>query len=246
MRKPKEEMDVLKYLVVGTGRCGSVGIARTLTSVGIPCGHESIFDWGGLEVALKRLNHEEPIVLSEISQENCNAPNWIDPTTIIAESSYMAAPFLEYFQETDIIHIVRNPVDVVNSFCNYHNYFKNPDCQKEQWEGFIYSHLPELKDESLTNYDRGCLYYVKWNQMIENKLKDRSYCFYRVEDDIAKLLEFLGVKQNTFFQDKTMNTLKRPIEQHFNVSLINNQNIKKDFLKIGKKYKYNMSKDLLI
>ncbi len=242
-------MDVLKYLVTGTGRCGTVYFAKLLTSLGIPCGHESIFDWQGIDGALKRLNHEEPKVLSEISQYNCKSPNWINPDTIIAESSYMAAPYLDHeiFKETYIVHVVRNPVDVVNSFCNYLDYFKDPNSPKEEWENFIYTQLPELKDESLTIYDRGCLYYIKWNQMIENKLSNRGYCFHHIEDDVLNVLNFLEVKPTeNMFNDKTANTLKKQTKQ-FEIPLIQNQNIKKDFVKIGKKYGYKMlSKNLFI
>lgn len=242
-------MDVLKYLVTGTGRCGTVHFAKLLTSLQIPCGHESIFDWQGIDGALKRLKHEEPKVLSEISQDNCKSPNWIDPNTIIAESSYMAAPYLDHeiFKDTRIIHVVRNPVAVVNSFCNYLDYFKNPNSPKEEWENFIYDQLPELKDEILSVYDRGCLYYIKWNQMIENKLIDRGYCFHRIEDDISNVLEFLDLSPtDDMFKNKTENTLKKPTKQ-FEIPLIQNQNIKRDFIKIGKKYRYKMlSKNLLI
>ena len=37
----------LKYLVTGTGRSGTVYMARLLTSLGIPCSHEMIFDYRG-------------------------------------------------------------------------------------------------------------------------------------------------------------------------------------------------------
>lgn len=242
-------MDILKYLVVGTGRCGTVYFAKLLTSLGIPCGHESIFDWRGIDGALKRLNHEEPKVLSEISQYNCNSPNWINPETIVAESSYMSAPFLkhEIFQETMIVHVVRNPIAVVNSFCNYLDYFKDPENPKEEWENFIYNQIPELKDKSLAIYDRACLYYIKWNQMIENNLMHRGYCFHRIEDDISNVLDFLDLKSTpNMFSNTSANTLKKPTFQ-FEIPLIRNSNIKEDFIKIGKKYKYKMlSKNLLI
>jgi hypothetical protein len=31
----------MRYLVVGTGRCGTVYMAKLLSSVGVPCGHEA-------------------------------------------------------------------------------------------------------------------------------------------------------------------------------------------------------------
>jgi len=109
----------LKYLVTGTGRCGTVYMARLLTLAGIPCGHESIFDWKGITWAKRRLAGEVPLELSSISTirlENGRwspEPEWLtDVEAIEAESSYMAAPFLEesFLSETKVIHLVRHPI----------------------------------------------------------------------------------------------------------------------------------------
>ena len=40
MKTDKQKLD---FLVTGTGRCGTVYMAELLTSLGIPCGHESLF-----------------------------------------------------------------------------------------------------------------------------------------------------------------------------------------------------------
>lgn len=224
-------------------------MARFLTSLGIPCGHESIFDWNGLEIALRRLQGQEPKVLSVISQENCHAPEWVDPESIEAESSYMAAPYLDHdvLRKTVIIHLVRHPVKVVNSFCNYHGYFQDPKQYKEDWEGFIYSHLPDLTDPSLTHYDRACLYYVLWNEMIEHKLAFRGFFFHRIENDPSQVADFLDMTMPpTAFNDNSINTLKKACKP-FDVRLISSQEIKKRFMDIGERYGYNMkSENLLI
>src|SRR5574343_413925 len=91
----------LKYLIVSCGRSGSVWAARFLTGLGIPCGHESIFDWRGLRGAMKKLSGEEIPDLSYASQtrwENGNwqpLEKWLDVNSIEAESSYMAVPYLK-------------------------------------------------------------------------------------------------------------------------------------------------------
>lgn len=33
----------MAFLIVGTGRCGTASVAKALTDVGIPCGHEDVF-----------------------------------------------------------------------------------------------------------------------------------------------------------------------------------------------------------
>lgn len=245
-------MKHLKYLVTGTGRCGTVYMARFLTSLNIPCGHESIFDSSGIEVAVDRLLGKKPISLSEISQFNCNAPNWINPEDIVAESSYMAAPFLnhECLKNTFIIHVVRHPVRVVNSFCNYHGYFmgRKPgeSTRCNLWERFIYKHIPELQEE-LTQYDRACLYYVYWNSMIENQLLNRGYFFHRIEDDTSKLFEILEMEPvGDAFDNKTINTLKKPATKSFRINSIENKDIKDLFVNMGERYGYNMSSEYLL
>ena len=45
----------LEYLVTGTGRCGTVNLAMTLTSVGVPCSHERFFNGNSLEEAVAML-----------------------------------------------------------------------------------------------------------------------------------------------------------------------------------------------
>jgi len=240
----------LKYLVTGTGRCGTVYMARLLTSLGIPCGHESVFDSSGVEYAIDRLSGNRPLVLSHISQFNCNAENWLELETIMAESSYMAAPFLDHecLRDTIIIHIVRHPVRVVNSFCNYHGYFRAANAQENErchvWEKFIYGHIPQLQEE-LSQYDRASLYYVLWNKMITNKLLNRGFLFHKIEDDPRLVLDFLDISADDFFDNRTINTLKKPAD-FFQTNMIKNDDIRKAFVDIGESYGYNMSECKMI
>ena len=86
-------MKKLQYVVTGTGRCGTVFLANLLTSVAIPCGHESIFTNWGIEEARARLEGQAPIWISAISRAACG--DWLPDADIAADSSYMAAPFLD-------------------------------------------------------------------------------------------------------------------------------------------------------
>jgi len=238
----------LKYLITGTGRCGTVYLARFLTSLGIPCGHESIFDWQGMRGAEKRLLGEKKIELSFVSQARYNGKDfkdlddWIDLKHIEAESSYMSAPFLgeEILRDIPIIHVVRNPIKVVNSFCNYINYF-NSGIGTNSYEQFIYRHLPELK-EDMPQYDRACLYYVLWNEMIEKN----NVFFHRIEDDKQSLLDFIGASGD-YFDDHSVNTLKKIVNKKFlSPSQIENEDIQDRFVAMGTKYGYNMSLKMMV
>jgi hypothetical protein len=115
----------LKYLVTGCGRSGTVYMAKLLTSLGVPCGHETIFDFDGIERALERIAGSIPLKLSETSLRA--KEDWVDVNTIVADASYMAAPYLDFFPDATIIHVVRHPVKVINSFCNYIHYFQNTE-----------------------------------------------------------------------------------------------------------------------
>ena len=231
----------LKYLVTGTGRCGTVFMARLLTSVGIPCGHESVFDFNGLELAKKRINGEADIILSEIAKTNHgnDVPFPVENLGAIqAESSYMAAPFLseDVLADTKIIHIVREPVKVVHSFCKYINYFTCVEPTNE-WEQFIYTHLPELKSH-LPQYDRASLFFVLWNEMIE---KTDVNLFYKIEDNASKILDFLDKNTKEYYSNQKANTCEKPFDETFSIGMIQSKEIKQRFSQISRKYGYKSS-----
>lgn len=201
-------MRKLRYLITGTGRCGTVYMARFLTSLGIPCGHEAIFDWRGYRWAEKRLKGEVALECSSASSISLingkwkREPPWVEPDQIEAESSYLAAPFLEspLLEEVPIIHVVRHPVKVVNSFCNYLDYFQSSQ-GRNSYEQIIYRHFPELHQE-MPRYDRAALYYVLWNDLIDACRPD---LFHRIEDDIAPVLTFLN-RSGTYYSNTKINS----------------------------------------
>ena len=220
----------LNYLVTGTGRCGTLYMAKLLSSIGIPCGHESVFTFNGYEHAKQVLNNDLPIKNSFISL--LNGTEWFDPEDMQAESSYMAAPFLktDLLKNTKIIHLVRHPFLVINSFVNAINYFKS-EVPSNVWETFIYSQCPELK-EPMAQYDRAALYYVLWNKKI-------NYCdlFYRIEDLPYELFSFLGENPVEYYKDVNCNKFTQQINYK---CLISNVAIKKDLINLCKKYQYNI------
>lgn len=239
----------LRYLITGTGRSGTVFMARLLTSVGIPCSHEAIFDYRGFRLAMQRLGGEAPMELSWVSRSRYEsgkstetAPWLTDLSAIEAESSYMVAPFLgeEALRDIPVIHVVRDPLKVVQSFCNYIQYFASVE-PKDSYEHFIFTHLPELKHE-MPQYDRACLYWVRWNQMVESR--NPAY-FHRIEDDPKGVLGFLG-KEGPHFNDATVNSFKRPVSERFTLDTIKSKNIYEEFVALGKKYGYPMRSQYLL
>lgn len=177
----------LNYVVVGTGRCGTVYFAKLLTTIGIPCGHERVFGPDGLKKALRTLEKgggQDSAVARDSGHTSGNL--------IIADASYMAVPYLDHgcLRDALVIHAVRNPVDVILSFNNKLQYFSQPNYN--QWEAFITSHISEIKRQG-TPLERNACYVVRWNEWIERQCEGRPYVRVRLEKDTDKLLDFLAI-----------------------------------------------------
>jgi hypothetical protein len=244
-------MKKIKFIVVGTGRCGTVFMARFLTSISIPCSHESIFKDLGIDYARKIMNGEIQPSLSYTSTtkwvdgEEKKEIEWLtDLSQIEAESSYMAAPFLndDILKDSKIIHIVRNPIRVINSFCNYINYFSQ-EYPTNCYEEFIYEIIPELKNK-MSQYDRGCLYYILWNKLIEEQRK--ADLFVKIENAPKIIMNYLKINSDNPFSNDKINTFYKPVEEEFNLNLIQSKEIKDSIIEIGIKYGYKMSFSNLI
>lgn len=201
-------MSGFNTIITGTGRCGTGYFAKLLNSMGISCGHESVFDLSGVEIAKKRISGEVPFVISctcgaefnkKAHKETCmsNILKEIKGKSLNADSSYMSAPFLddESFKNYNFIHVLRNPYNVIKSFVQVANYFKkeNSPFHSIGFEKFIKSHLNIVYDNDFEPADRGFLYYVGWNKMIKDKTYNRKTLVYRVEEnDENKILNFLN------------------------------------------------------
>jgi len=222
----------LKYLVTGTGRSGTVYLAKLLSSVGISCGHESIFDFAGINIALQRLRQDIPIGLSWVSLRD--GYGWFDLWALQADSSYMAAPYLEHhiLNDTKIIHVVRNPLLVVSSFLLDVTHFQeNP--KVAAWDAFIEFHLPEIA-KLKTPIEKAIYYYIKWNLMVEKQ----SNFLYRVEDNVNLLFNWLDIHSRaTYFNETHANTFCKRT-RNLTLEEIPEGSLKQDFLLMFQKYGY--------
>lgn len=227
-------MDI-QYIVSGTGRCGTVYLAKLLTSLGIPCGHESIFDNNREELKEKILKSE--IFFSHASlhmRTPSNSgytfrplPKWTSKE-IVADSSYMSAPYLgdPLIQNVAVIHLIRHPLKVITSFVKDGQFFKEK-YPSNAWEDFIYSFLPNMKNYE-TQIDRTAYFYINWNKLIfENGKKHSRYFLHRIEDDLNNLFEFLGKSNPSFFyNDKKANSWNLNNRPDFEIADIVNHGLK--------------------
>jgi hypothetical protein len=255
MKNNKQNLD---FLVTGTGRCGTVYMAELLTSLGIPCGHESFFQMPENSKQVNQVKNKfEKIImkkakpeLSKISLQGDLAkkyPNfwhsprtpWVSTSEVIADSSYFSAPFLNHdlLKNTKIIHVVRHPLDVISSFVEDFNYFQKTsaptnDDEIDAPQQFIYKNLPILS-KKLNQINRCATYYIEWNKMIESNKID---LLIQVEKAPLELMNYLNIKTKSYYKDKTRNSrkIKRPTIKLKDI----HPNIRKKLIQIGIRYGY--------
>lgn len=231
----------LKYLVTGTGRCGTAYMARLLSNLDIPCSHEAVFNYNGLSIAKKVIQEKIPVITSWCSRydikTNKKITKWLHTDKIEAESSYMSAPFLQedFLSNTKIIHLVRNPLKVISSFVLDIKFFSDLNSE-DHYLKFVKSHLPELHDIK-TEIERACFYYVKWNNIIEDLCQNKKHIIHKLENySDENLFEFLNKKNVNIFSDVVNSGNKRTYK--IEIVDIPEGKIKKDFLEIIEKYGY--------
>ena len=184
----------LRYLVTGTGRSGTVSLACALSRAGIPCSHERFFRGGSAEEAAGLLAG------GGAANSYCSAHCGLAEhnNDVMAESSYMAAPYLAapMLANATVIHAVRSPWRVIPSFLNGIQFFRDEPVHDH--ERFIHGVLPELRHFD-TSMDRAAYYYMHWNLMIEwlgSRQAPARYVFHRVENGSETLLRQLGMSSS--------------------------------------------------
>ena len=224
----------IKYLITGTGRSGTVHMAKFMTSIGLTCGHESVFTNEGIQGFKERIEKIKPIETSEVSckEKEVYDKSWFDKNKQIAESSYMAAPFVDQC-EWDIIHVVRNPLKVISSTLIDAKFFT--DIKQKPYYDFVCNHV-EIKD--IKNHtERIAAYYVLWNKMIKSKIEKNKYILIRIEDKKDKLFEFLNIcPPKKYFQEKANMWNLRTFD--LTLDHIPNGTIKNNFMEIMNEYGY--------
>jgi len=238
----------INYIVVGTGRCGTLYMARLLTSLGELCTHEGVFTAGGIGTAVYRIEGGSQNLSSSPRSFEYETDWLTTPTSEIitnhSESSYMASPYLDHpiLEESKVIHIVRHPIDVISSFCLDFGYFSSDGTNNIE-EEHIYVSMPSLHGVSY-GPSRASFYYRKWNEMIEEKCalhKEKgNYLFHRIEDDIDEVVDFVGRKiAEDMFADKKSNTRKHRTEK---ISLRDiSQPYRSQLIEIADRYGYTFA-----
>lgn len=122
-------MDTHRFVITGTGRCGTSYMSTVMQACRIVTGYQEKYTSAGYQ------------------------PN----PFIRGDSSWMAPPHLDRFTGY-VLHVVRNPLDTINSLIGSHFF----DTNKE----FIQAHAPTVLTYE-TNVERAMAWYVEWNRRIE-------------------------------------------------------------------------------
>ena len=206
----------MRYLVTGTGRCGTGYIAQVLNSVGIQCTHEQIFNQNGIGFA------REQIAIRKAH------PEW----GWEGESSWYAAFYLDnpVLDGVTIVHLVRHPKDVIDSQLSMGNW--NIYRGKE----VLLQYLPTLANY-VERIDLSAHWYLEWNRKIE----PYAHIFHRVEDDVRLLLDKLGIiyAGKSLFDDKKYNT-RRTYPSDVDLRADLSEPLRSGILEMGQQYGYTV------
>lgn len=157
-------------LATGTGRCGTGYVAQVLSSCGVKCSHEGVFQRDPVD----ETRHKLGVRLDP----NNEWWGWE------AESSWLAAPFLSWPElvGVTVVHLVRHPKSVIDSQMRIRAFGSD-----NVWRHWQEAWLPDLAD--LAPVEAAATFYIHWNRMIE----PHADHFHRIEDPVLPLLTRLGI-----------------------------------------------------
>lgn len=171
----------MRVLITGTGRCGTGWMARALTAAGAPCGHEAAFTARG--------------------HGDCD---WV------AESSWLAAPYLDRLDGVYVVHLVRDPLKTIASRAATPTF-------RPRLSGhgrFAVHHAPDIL-RGHGRVERSAWHWVCWTRIITEGRPDEVL---RVEDvtadDVTRLARLAVADAPGITRlPAPANTAKRPLPQ---------------------------------
>jgi len=175
----------LRFLVTGCSRSGTGYAARLFSEMGIPCGHEAIFN----------IHHLRP----RHSVPPFGQSRWT------GDASFLAAPFLETLpRPTLVLHQLRHPLAVIRSHVGirFFSEEREPSVDLAENHGEFLDVIRAWAPEVFLEPDearRCAAYWVRWNQIVERGARRArlDYVRYRLEDLDLPLVERLLVRIGT-------------------------------------------------
>lgn len=159
---------MIELIVTGTGRCGTGFAAKWLTSIGIPCGHERIFQPLGLGQLMYNLRQGPPLM---------------------ADAAWESAPYLrlDRLEDVPVIHLTRHPRRVLESLVRV------PPAVTPVYDEFCKVHFPCIYKYT-SRIDQAAARVLSITRRIEElrpeEWQDRY--IWRVEDGVEGALAWLA------------------------------------------------------
>lgn len=162
----------LSVVVIGSGRSGTAWAAHRLTESGIPCGHESVFDWHPSSDPTRRLDYPG------------RTPSQHEPPAgieLAAESSLAAIAHLAHVPaDCRVWHVARHPLAVIDSWASG-GILDDPGTP---YGRFALAHVPAIAAER-SAVGRAARWVAEWNlrgRHAANAL-GLAYRLTRIEDE---------------------------------------------------------------
>ena len=168
-----------RFLIVGSGRCGTGFAAKALTLMGLPCGHEAVYDWN--------------------ESTSGTEDRW---DGLAGDSSLAAGGYLDDVpSDWPIVLLVRDPLAVVASWLG-NRFFADscpPSCGHDpgehlatpyvQWMNRTYPGIFDGADDEL---GRAIAWTARWNHLLRY-CADRVLLVEQIDaDTLAGLVDDLG------------------------------------------------------
>ena len=223
----------MRLVITGTGRCGTVYLAKLLTLSGIQCGHESFFTYKGFDKEL--LPDVGDVINSDCSVREGLPKVFVNPQ---ADSSLYAAPYLSELKNLEVYHLVRHPLKVIKSFALDLKFFqKKFKFRRSVTEKFIYSHYPSVSLQ-VNSVDRAAAYYLECNRIIEKSCSQR----YRLEYDLEELLSKIGLKFDLMPLQNNINSFSKrhKLAPDICLSNITSKDLRENLVKLASDYGYDL------
>jgi len=130
-----------------------------------------------------------------------------------ADASWMAAPWLDTIEDdVRVLHLVRNPRDVIMSLLRIGFFDDEPSSHTQPYTAFAIRHCPELVG-CRTSQERATMFYVAWNRRIEASLAHHLHAArVRVEDGPEVILAAMGIdpQGRALFDNRNYNSHSGP------------------------------------
>lgn len=145
-RRPGD-MSGQKFLITGTGHCGTGWASRAMNCLGFPCGHEDVYN------------------------QFTNTANWMG---LRGDSSWFGAFWLDQLpQYTSVSHVIRDPLKVVMSF-HLTDFFSDEAIRTSSYQSGIVREFPDIL-EIQSHAERCVFFYLAMTDRIEAYMNDIGY-----------------------------------------------------------------------